>query len=83
MKQPRRKSQTEKLSVSLSKTVVSWAVELADKKGFDTNFSAYIADLIRRDRERELAQVGFTATAGNVGRVTTELNDPKATYRAK
>lgn len=55
MKQPRRKSETEKLSVSLSKTVYSWAVELADKKGFDTNFSAYIADLIRRDRERELA----------------------------
>ena len=42
-----------KKSISLSKVVSDWADELAATKGFGTNFSAYIADLIRRDRERE------------------------------
>lgn len=40
-------------SISFSKTVYDWAMELADKKGYGTNFSAYIQDLIRRDRDRE------------------------------
>jgi Arc/MetJ-type ribon-helix-helix transcriptional regulator len=45
-----------KRSISLSKTVSGWADEQAEKKGFHTNFSAYIADLIRRDKERENPQ---------------------------
>ena len=42
---------TVKASVSFSKTVAEWADELAKRKGFEKNFSAYIADLIRRDKE--------------------------------
>jgi hypothetical protein len=42
-----------KRSISLSKVVSKWADELAQKKGFGSNFSAYMADLVRRDRDRE------------------------------
>lgn len=54
MKKARKTSDSEKLSISLSKTVYAWAQELAAAKGFDTNFSAYVADLIRRDQNRKL-----------------------------
>jgi hypothetical protein len=37
-------------SISLSGTVAEWADELAHKKGFGSNYSAYIADLIRHDK---------------------------------
>jgi hypothetical protein len=43
-----------KRSISLSKIVSGWADELAAKKGFGSNFSAYMADLVRRDRDREI-----------------------------
>jgi hypothetical protein len=43
-----------KKSISLSKVVAKWADELALKKGFGSNFSAYMADLVRRDRDREM-----------------------------
>jgi len=46
-------SRVAKKSISLSRVVSVWADGLAAKKGFGTNFSAYIADLIRRDKERE------------------------------
>jgi hypothetical protein len=46
-------SEVVKRSISLSRVVSDWAESLADAKGFGTNFSAYIADLIRRDKERE------------------------------
>jgi hypothetical protein len=46
-------SEVVKKSISLSRVVSLWADRLAAAKGFDSNFSAYIADLIRRDKERE------------------------------
>lgn len=39
-------------SISFSVTVATWAKDLAEKKGYD-NFSAYISDLIRKDKERD------------------------------
>jgi len=42
-----------KKSISLSRVVSIWADGLAARKGFGANYSAYIADLIRRDKERE------------------------------
>jgi hypothetical protein len=42
-----------KKSISLSIVVAEWADGLAAKKGFGSNYSAYIADLIRRDREKD------------------------------
>lgn len=47
------KSEAIKRSISLSFLVAEWADNLAEQKGFGTNFSAYIADLIRRDKEKE------------------------------
>jgi hypothetical protein len=49
----RVKSIVIKKSISLSAVVAGWADDLADDKGYGTNFSAYIADLIRRDQERK------------------------------
>lgn len=46
-------SMVVKKSISLSMVVSIWADALAVKKGFGANYSAYIADLIRRDKERE------------------------------
>jgi len=45
-------SKTVRATVSLSKVVSEMAEQLMRKKGYD-NFSAYVADLIRRDRERD------------------------------
>jgi hypothetical protein len=42
-----------KKSISLSLVVAGWADTLALKKGFGSNYSAYIADLVRRDKEKD------------------------------
>ena len=42
-----------KKSISLSIVVAGWADTLAMKKGFGSNYSADIADLIRRDKEKD------------------------------
>jgi hypothetical protein len=54
-----------KKSISLSKVVSEWADELSQKKGFGSNFSAYIADLIRRDRDREM-EINLAANVSSV-----------------
>ena len=46
-----RKSQVVKTAISLTPVVLNWAKQLAEQKGFGSNFSAYVADLIRRDNE--------------------------------
>ena len=38
-------------SVSLAEVVWKLAEEMMEARGFNDNFSAYVADLIRRDRE--------------------------------
>lgn len=40
-----------KRSISLSPLVNRWAEELAAERGFGTNFSAFIADLVRREQD--------------------------------
>jgi hypothetical protein len=42
--------------VSLAKVVWDIAKEMMESKGFNDNFSAYVADLVRRDKEREEAK---------------------------
>lgn len=42
-----------KKTISLTPLVTKWAKELAEKKGFGTNFSAYMADLIRQDKNND------------------------------
>jgi Arc/MetJ-type ribon-helix-helix transcriptional regulator len=78
-----------KKSISLSMVVADWADELAQTKGFGSNYSAYIADLIRRDWEREndlqLARSGKTGLAGagspadEIIRVISEASRKKKT----
>lgn len=46
-----------KRSVSFSETVNEWAEELAKARGFETNFSGFCADLIRRAKEAEAASL--------------------------
>ena len=60
----REPSEVVKKSISLSKVVSGWADRLAAAKGFDSNFSAYIADLIRRDKDRE-DQLRLVVPAGS------------------
>ena len=45
----KRGSTVLKTVISLSPKVKDWGKALAEQKGFESNFSAYIADLIRRD----------------------------------
>jgi hypothetical protein len=42
----------KRVTVSLAKIIWKTAENLMDLKGFNGNFSAYVADLIRRDQER-------------------------------
>ena len=42
----------KRTTVSLASVVWQMAEELMETKGFNDNFSAYVADLIRRDQER-------------------------------
>ena len=44
---------TVQRNISLSRAVAEWAEELASRKGHGSNFSGYIADLIRRDKEKQ------------------------------
>jgi hypothetical protein len=46
-----RKTKIAKTSISLSSVIMTWGKELAEDKGFADNFSAYVADLIRHDKE--------------------------------
>lgn len=46
---PRRDKRT---TISLARVVWEIAEEMMELKGFNGNISAYIADLIRRDKER-------------------------------
>lgn len=51
MKGTPRKTGSVKMSISLSPKVWQWANDLAEKRGFGTNFSAFIADLVRHNYE--------------------------------
>ena len=44
-----------KRSVSFSLLVNQWAEEMARERGFENNFSGFIASLIREARERDAA----------------------------
>ena len=62
-----------KRSISLSNVVADWADELAARKGYATNFSAYIADLIRRDKERDDDALTFAVREQNAKPVSRNL----------
>lgn len=43
----------KRTTVSLAEVIWKMAEKQMEAKGFNYNFSAYVADLIRRDKERE------------------------------
>jgi hypothetical protein len=59
-----------KKSISLSIVVAEWADGLALKKGFGSNYSAYIADLIRRDKERDDELQGQSPSGSSSHKIT-------------
>lgn len=69
---------TARVSISLSQKVFQWAEELKAAKGYD-NFSAYIAELIRRDKERDEKKQSTPISAAGK---RLELNEPETEYRA-
>lgn len=71
----------KRIQVTINAKLVADAKKMMAVRGFDS-FSEFLESLIRDEADRR-ALPGFTAPAGNVGRATTELNDPKPTYRAK
>jgi hypothetical protein len=79
----RSDSAVVKKCISLSGVVAGWADGLAVKKGFDTNYSAYIADLIRRDKERddELPPVRTLPARAEAGTLS-EVSSPKKSRAA-
>ena len=66
-----RKSQVRKTAISLNSVVLGWAKTLAEEKGFGSNFSAYVADLIRRDREH--AEAGKSRDSDEATRIKNEI----------
>jgi len=77
-----RKSQVVKTAISLTPIVLNWAKTLAEEKGFGSNFSAYVADLIRRDRENAEKSLAASKLShdGREGRVR---NDPWFAVRSE
>jgi O-glycosyl hydrolase len=49
---PTKTRPDKRATVSLARVVWDMAKEQMKAKGFNNNFSAYVADLIRRDKER-------------------------------
>jgi hypothetical protein len=47
------KREDRRTTISLAEVVYQTAEEMMEAKGYNGNFSAYLADLIRRDKERE------------------------------
>ena len=77
----------KRTTVSLAHVVWDMATESMEAKGFNDNFSAYIADLIRRDRERTLGKANAATSAFAARRTGTDsLNDaaaaPRSPFRA-
>jgi len=55
----------KRTTVSLAKVVWDIAVEMTRTRGFNDNFSAYVADLVRRDKEREEAKPQAPGNSSN------------------
>lgn len=59
-------------TVSIAKVVYHWAEQMMDAQGFNRNFSAYVAHLIRRDKEqRHHASAEASSSASDAGQTDT------------
>ena len=59
----KKSRQDKRTTVSLAKVIWTMAKEMMAVKGFNDNFSAYVADLVRRDKERAVAVTSPSPTA--------------------
>jgi hypothetical protein len=68
----------KRITISLAEVIWAQAEFLMERKGFNNNFSAYLADLVRRDHER------FTMTEADrielLRRFNPQLNEPGTPY---
>jgi hypothetical protein len=78
-KKPER--QDRRTTISLAAVVWDWAQEMMRLKGFNDNISAYVADLIRRDKERQEQKTG--AIFPKRGPERLELNETAPPAREK
>jgi len=60
-------------TVSLAHFVWKTAQEMMKAKGFNDNFSSYVADLIRRDKEREETK----KVSSEISIATTQAEEPR------
>jgi O-glycosyl hydrolase len=61
---PKKTRSDKRTTVSLARVVWEMAEEQMQAKGFNDNFSAYVADLIRRDKERSEEKQGQLKSGG-------------------
>jgi hypothetical protein len=79
----------KRTTVSLAWVVWEMAEEMMREKGFNENFSAYVADLIRRDKERAERQDADSkgmpplATKEDLARIRAEFDQAEAELRSK
>ena len=62
-------------TVSLAKVVWKWAEKLMKAKGFNDNFSAYVADLIRHDKERGESKSGLPLPTNEAAGMARDVQD--------
>lgn len=77
-----RKRSDRRTTISLARVVWDMAIEMMDAKGFNDNFSAYVADLTRRDHEThaEASLRSFRRTSNrrwSAGGGAASLRNPK------
>ena len=76
-----------KRSISLSPLVNKWAEEMAAERGFGTNFSAFVADLVRRAQDGQAVnfaqQIGDRAVADAISEAAATPATGPVSYRSK
>lgn len=76
-----------KRSISLSPRVNEWAEELAEKRGFGTNFSGFLADLVRRAQEQDtansVAHLADAALSAEISEVAAKPATGPTSYGSK
>jgi len=63
MRPPRTQPEDRRTTITVSPVVWVMAEEMMAAKGFSHNFSSYVCDLIRRDKERHAAQAPVAPAA--------------------
>lgn len=72
MEKPEGRNKTGvRTTISLTKLVAQWADEMMEKRGYD-NFSAYVAELIRKDKDDDDSKTLMLIQARSGGAINLE-----------